>query len=376
MQVDLAVEASEVNALADQFSSASYKGPFAGLSSYYWTRGNKKILSAFEENVPADQEFESTGEHNRVLLELALGTSHETSCRMWAMQREEWRLLVPIHSTHGLPASGLLRRFERLDPCRRSTRSHRERLLRRVGSHSGNVKLMNRHEQTAQKLLVEQWNAIHTQLGRLSLPAARPNDAYRIFSLIEDQKVEGQVGFEINPVTFHVPERANQTANLYIVARGRIYLDIAELEHQKVKTVQFGTEVGYFRKKDKTLEHVFGAHYDLAASEIGHPLFHAQMRSYSERGAVAAEEFQLDCTPSDLVKGVLRTIRLPIAQMDFFSLVLQITADHLMSRDSGEEEKQAFAQMRRLNQTMQGAGHLWPSLASAPPCMRSFHWYG
>jgi hypothetical protein len=237
---------------------------------------------------------------------------------------------------------------------------------------------MNAIEQKALKSLVEQWNNVMTHLEKLRLPAARPDDGYRIFSLIEHPKVAGQIGFEVAPVTFNVPERAYASPDIFIVAKGRIYLDEDALKTQKaLKTVNFATEVGYFRKsKTKAeLDHIYGAHYDFSFDEIGHPIFHAQMKSYNERACYVTEEFQLDCTSNDLIKHVLRTVRLPIAQMDFFALVLQICADHLMSKDSPPEEIEAFADLRKVSRAIQGAGHLCANLSAAPPCMRSVHWY-
>jgi len=49
------------------------------------------------------------------------------------------------------------------------------------------------------------------------------------------------------------------------VATGRIYLDENALNPPgTLKTVSFATEVGYFRKTRRGLEHVYGAHYDFA----------------------------------------------------------------------------------------------------------------
>jgi len=229
----------------------------------------------------------------------------------------------------------------------------------------------------AMRLLVEQWSNVLPQLDRLSLPEARPADGHRIFTLIDWPKVEGQIAFTVNPVTFNVPERANGSADMYIVAQGRIHLDQAALrEARKLRTVSFATEVGYFRMSKGKLNHVYGAHYDFSLNDIGHPIFHAQMKSYNERGQWVSDAFKLDCESHDYMANVLRTVRLPTAQMDFFALVLQICADHLMSKDSGAEQLEAFENLRKVNYSIQGAGHLWAQLAGAPPCMRSQHWYG
>ena len=118
----------------------------------------------------------------------------------------------------------------------------------------------------------------------------RPSDAEGLFALITHPKVAGQIGFEIANVTFNVPERANDATDIYIVATGRIYLDENALNPPgTLKTVSFATEVGYFRKTRRGLEHVYGAHYDFALDEIGQPVFHAQLKSYNVRGKEVSE---------------------------------------------------------------------------------------
>jgi hypothetical protein len=230
-------------------------------------------------------------------------------------------------------------------------------------------------EERALRSLISQWENVKMLLDQLRLPAARPDDGYAIFSLIRDPQLSGQIGFDIAPVTFNVPERATQSPNLYIVADGRIYLDEQALRTERaLRILNFATQVGYFRKARNGLDHIYGAHYDFTLDEIGHPIFHAQMRSFNEHASYIAQ-FQPECASTDYMKHVLRTVRLPSAQMDFFSLVLQICADHLMSKDSGKEERETFSKLRDLSRKIQGAGHLAAAFLQAPPCMRSLHWY-
>lgn len=235
---------------------------------------------------------------------------------------------------------------------------------------------MNSVEIQAKRLLVDQWNNVVTQLGRLNVPDTRPIDGHQIFVLIDYPKVEGQIAFTVNPVTFNVPERADGSADMYITVKGRIYLDEEAVRtNRKLTTVSFGTEVAYFRMRQGKLNHVYGAHYDFSLNEIGHPIFHAQMKSFVERGQLVSDIFTLDCESEDQIANVLRTVRVPTAQMDFFALVLQICADHLMSKNSSAEQRDAFEDLRQASYSIQGAGHLWAQLADAPPCMRTQHWY-
>lgn len=235
---------------------------------------------------------------------------------------------------------------------------------------------MNSVEIQAKRLLVDQWNNVVTQLERLNAPDIRPIDGHQIFVLIDYPKVAGQIAFTVNPVTFNVPERADGSADMYITVKGRIYLDEGAVRtNRKLTTVSFGTEVAYFRMRQGRLNHVYGAHYDFSLNEIGHPIFHAQMKSFVERGQLVSDIFTLDCESEDQIANVLRTVRVPTAQMDFFALALQICADHLMSKNSSAEQRDAFEDLRKASYSIQGAGHLWAQLAEAPRCMRTQHWY-
>jgi hypothetical protein len=68
----LAVDPSEHDKYSPLFKKALYLGPFAGLDSYYWTNLVDEVLGQFDDKVPEESEFESTGEQNRTLVEIAL----------------------------------------------------------------------------------------------------------------------------------------------------------------------------------------------------------------------------------------------------------------------------------------------------------------
>lgn len=232
-------------------------------------------------------------------------------------------------------------------------------------------------EMRALKLLVERWNAVKAQLDQLHMPQARPDDAYRIFNHIEP-KIAGEVGFSVGPVVFNLPERANGRPDLFVVLLGRLHFDELKITNDsKLQIVNFATQVAYFRQKDNDLVHVYGAHYDFALNEIGHPAFHAQMRSYCERYQDVANSFDMTCTPTDRVKDILRNVRLPSAHMDFFSYVLQLSADHLIDRTSGEADLQAFRELKQAAAIVLGAAFRVPQLANtaAQACLKANHWY-
>jgi hypothetical protein len=79
----------------------------------------------------------------------------------------------------------------------------------------------------------------------------------------------------------------------------------------------------------------------------------------------------------DHVQPLLRNVRTPSAQMDIFSVIAQICADHLIHEKSGIEVRQAFAKMRSECNFFIGAAHRMTYLNAdvAPICYRSTHWY-
>lgn len=238
---------------------------------------------------------------------------------------------------------------------------------------------MNSIELRGQKLLIEQWNRLKEKLDELGQYVVRPDDGFQIFKLLDDDPrvPVGQIAYAVGPVVFQVPERANDSPNMYIAVQGWFHVDHDTLRDEKrLKTMNFGTEVGYFRYKQDKLNHVYGAHYDLSYDEVGHPIFHGQMRSYNERFTLISANYDgVGEESQDHMSAVLRTVRLPTAQMDFFGVVLQIGADHLISRDSGADQKKVFSDMREISNLIQGAGHRWPRLNDAGSCMRAQHWY-
>ncbi|MFZ6776993.1 hypothetical protein ACO0LD_09160 [Undibacterium sp. Ji83W] len=227
--------------------------------------------------------------------------------------------------------------------------------------------------------LVAQWDEVIAALNILKPSAlVKPSDGWEIFQPDFDSQ-NGLINFEIKPAVFNLPERADDIkTELYVVARGRITVSRpATGDKTLLNTHSFATEVGYFRYSGQQLFHVYGAHYDFAHDELGHPAFHAQMKSFCEFSENIFEHFQVHCEVVDNVKGVLKTVRLPTAQMDVFSFYLQLCADHLLYKDSGKQERDAFSALLSKSDSMRGAGFKIPRLATevARSCYRARHWY-
>lgn len=229
--------------------------------------------------------------------------------------------------------------------------------------------------------LIDQLEAIRDAVPRLNNSAqVIPSDFQGIF--VETHNNAQMVEYEIRPIMLILPERVDDAkAELHIVMRGRLAIDKDHFtQNRQLRTISFGTEVGYFRlKNDGTLQHVFGAHYDLTENETGHPAFHVQLKHKIEFADIVQKEYtgqKLD--PKNFMEHLLKTTRLPSAQMDVFSLMLQAVADHLMSPNfSTDADKQVFNGLLGKNKQIQGRGYFIPRLQeqSAVTCYRSVHWY-
>ena len=230
------------------------------------------------------------------------------------------------------------------------------------------------------KRLIEQWDQAKATLERMAQGAlVRPDDAVAFIKYVETPKTPDVAKFEIAPVVFNVPERADDTNSLlFVVAYG--WLELSRTEFKKNKSLvthSFATQTGYFRWDGSHLNHVYGAHHDLEVDKLGHPTFHSQMRSYPELHQVIAREFDINDPVQNQIGAVLRNVRLPTAQMDFFSLVLQVFADHLLIANSTPEEKDAFNSLLEYNKTLKGAASRSERLTAdiARTCYRAMHWY-
>jgi hypothetical protein len=227
--------------------------------------------------------------------------------------------------------------------------------------------------------LVAQWEEVKAELPRLNSAAeVRPADGYAVFQPLVGGPAE-VVPFELRPVVFNFPEKAQHPRNdLFVVVQGRLAFRRVEFaEKGLLVTHTFSTEVGYFRRTKDALSHVYGAHYDFAGDEVGHPAFHAQMKSFSDLSSCVNKQYGCGKPVTDCVEGLLKTVRLPVAQMDVFSLFVQLCADHLLYKDSGPEEKAAFNALLEKARFCQGAAFQMPRLGTdeARICYRARHWY-
>ena len=231
---------------------------------------------------------------------------------------------------------------------------------------------------TVQKHLMTAWNAVKVGM-RAMYPGSviRPIDGLEIFQ-VDPRAVDQEVMVTVKPIVFKVTERAKTpNTNLFVAVEGWLSFELPIDKNSKLRTKSFSTNVGYFRYKHPTLEHVYGAHYDIDERGLGHPVFHAQIGTQMDLLAHVNEHYRPQRTAEDRVTKILRNVRTPSAQMDIFSVVAQICADHLIHEDSGQEVRDAFSTMRASCDFFIGAAHRMEYLKNepAPSCYRSTHWY-
>ena len=228
-----------------------------------------------------------------------------------------------------------------------------------------------------QRRLVKNWESTKSSLQKLkSFASVRPEDGWSIFNRLN--VYNDHVEFDVEPIVFNLPERHHHTtANLYVVIRGRLCIAREDSDEGPLVTRSFASEVGYFLRRMDRIRHLYGAHYDFVLADPGHPVFHAQLKSYCQLFEFVRDKFNIDGEPEDFMRGILSRVRVPCAQMDIFSLFLQLCADHLMGTRVGPEETRAFNELLKNNGFLRGAGSQSSRLASeaAVSCYRALHWY-
>lgn len=228
-----------------------------------------------------------------------------------------------------------------------------------------------------QRRLVKNWESTKSSLQKLkSFASVKPEDGWSIFN--RPNACRDQVEFDVEPIVFNLPERHyHTTANLYVVIRGRLCIAMDDSDEGCLVTRSFASEVGYFLRRMDRIRHLYGAHYDFVLDDPRHPVFHAQLKSYCQLFEFVQDKFNIEGELEDFMRGVHSRVRVPCAQMDIFSIFLQICADHLMSSQVGPEERRAFNELVKNNEFLKGAGSQASRLASeaAVSCYRALHWY-
>lgn len=220
------------------------------------------------------------------------------------------------------------------------------------------------------------WIGVLSSMKKLNTKIdVRPKDPNLIFRRAGSSA--GGSCFEIQPTVFLLPERSShRTADLYVVVSGQMVFE--PLTAASWRTAGFATRIAYFRMRPGVLDHTCGLHYDFDTS-LAHPVFHVQFRSQADMRETVEKEFRPKLSlRQDAMKDVIQTVRIPTAQMDFFSVVLQLCADHLVGKDSQKPVTSEFLNLRStIAESMSGACATHPGLSAArsAKCSRAPHWY-
>jgi hypothetical protein len=123
----LAVDPAELPKFRQKFDAATYKGPFAGMKPLLWTHIVDDVLAGADDGISDDDNFTSTGAHNRKRLEILLNTelARHRQCEE-RCHGEEGGFLCPftkrpvcqradcsVVSNVWIPAGAQLARFEK-----------------------------------------------------------------------------------------------------------------------------------------------------------------------------------------------------------------------------------------------------------------------
>jgi hypothetical protein len=236
--------------------------------------------------------------------------------------------------------------------------------------------------------LENEWRWTKTELARIANLSIRPADPKEIVR-VSDRTSPSIVAIQVGPVALKVPERGFHRENrLYVYVVGSFgFARHTWEEHRLLETVGVSAETAYFRSGEGgKLKLVHGAHFDHEPAKQGHPVFHMQLRgSLQEYGTFIQQQFGLEGTVDDGLVDLLRTVRIASAQLDVFSLLLQIAADQLLPPAANPVQRMAFNQIRNRN-SLCGARCKDAELAAkqalpatsplaAYACFRARHWY-
>lgn len=124
--------------------------------------------------------------------------------------------------------------------------------------------------------------------------------------------------------------RKSNSENVFITAKLT-----GLVKERRLHLTHYGTEIGYFRQTSASspltdLEPITGYHYDFDCdgNKFNHPIFHAQPK-------IRAGDRYLGLKTNITHRAYpdhkeIRTIRIPTPQMDIFSAIVMILADHVV----------------------------------------------
>lgn len=215
------------------------------------------------------------------------------------------------------------------------------------------------------------YRSITDAFSKLASAGAQVQPEDPINHILGEKGADDTFVLTFKPIVCLVPERARKTsAKLYVVVTGT--LTLVESPEGDLRTSSFATRVAYFEVRDGSMYHSFGGHYDFDPTLIAHPIAHLQICSQMAFQSSIHEHFKVEegLVQQDLPTWLHSRVRVPCAQMDVLSTLLQICADHLVNEKSSDEDKGIFSQL--LSSCAPFKGYGGPSECS---CHRAVHWY-
>jgi hypothetical protein len=202
----------------------------------------------------------------------------------------------------------------------------------------------------------------------------RPIDPNRVILPMETEAAT--VGFECTPVVCRIPERAGtSSANVYVVFRGLLRLRSGAGTSDPI-TDSYSTDFAYFKATSDGIKHVLGGHFDFEKGDITHPRAHLQLSSQADMWQYVSQSFPSQSgveISRDPMIEILNRVRVPSAQMDFLSFMVQVAADHLVDGKSPHSTRARFRSLTTACTPFVGyevkSGH------DSWECHRGPHWY-
>jgi hypothetical protein len=152
-----------------------------------------------------------------------------------------------------------------------------------------------------------------------------------IFSQTEESSCDLMASFQGLPQ--RPGSRKFASENIFITARLSGLVKAGQLH-----LTQYGTEIGYFRQTNASeplldLLPITGYHYDFDCDgkKFNHPVFHAQPKLTAGDRYIGLKTNITHQKYPD--QSEIRTIRIPTPQMDIFSAIVMVLADHVALPD-------------------------------------------
>ena len=232
---------------------------------------------------------------------------------------------------------------------------------------------MKINERSVKDRLCKAWDNSFTEMRKLGhYINANPKSGREIFLNDEKCKLDA-INFKTVPVILELPERLNRkSSNILVVLTGKLSFNKSTTKNQLI-TEKYSTSTEYFRKKEGNLIFLGALHHDYDEEEqISHPRFHSQ---FSNRIMRFKDSYLFKEYPKPeecKAFNFLANTRIPTLQLDFFSSLLNLCADHLINDKDSRPE--IFEKIYKNCNFFQSASPPHRIVENSP-CIRSIHLY-